>query len=86
MPPCGREEGVVGTQPEQPLLEWVLSVVASTADNQSSMLQDVNGRRSTEIDYLSGWVLKVAASRAVQVPVNSTLVALVKSKEGLYAA
>ncbi|EFJ44826.1 hypothetical protein VOLCADRAFT_121250 [Volvox carteri f. nagariensis] len=68
------------------LYDWVLGVATATAGNRSSMLQDVTAGRPTEVDYLSGWVVRAAAVRNLQVPVNTTLLALVKAKEGLQGA
>ncbi|GLC35960.1 hypothetical protein PLESTB_000523700 [Pleodorina starrii] len=85
----GEELRQVGTQSfseagaERALLEWVLGVATATAGNRSSMLQDVVSGRPTEADYLSGWVLWVAAARGVATPVIATLHGLVKAKEGL---
>ncbi|GIL72600.1 hypothetical protein Vretifemale_2942 [Volvox reticuliferus] len=71
------------TTPEKALYDWVLAVAVATAKNRSSMLQDIVAGRPTELDYLSGWVLRAAAARGLQAPVNATLHALVKARERL---
>ncbi|WP_435077544.1 ketopantoate reductase family protein [Halococcus sp. AFM35] len=53
------------------------SVVAATADNTSSMAQDLQEGRRTEIDAINGAVVERAES---QVPVNRTLAALVRGR------
>ena len=55
------------------------AVARDTAGNTSSMRQDVEAGRRTEIDAINGFVLKRA--RAVDVPVNRTLTALVRAWE-----
>ncbi len=56
-------------------------VAEHTATNKSSMLQDIERGRRTEIDALSGVVVRAAADAGVDAPVNATLVALVKGIE-----
>lgn len=47
------------------LLFYVGQVIRSTADNVSSMLQDVRAQRHSEIDYINGHILRRArAERA----------------------
>ena len=57
----------------------VQSVIRSTANNQSSMLQDVQNARPTEIDYITGHLLAVAARHGIATPRNSTLFTGVKA-------
>ncbi|GFR41390.1 hypothetical protein Agub_g2073, partial [Astrephomene gubernaculifera] len=68
---------------EAALYEWVLGVARATARNRSSMLQDVAAGRRTEVDYLSGWVLRVAAARGVAAPVNGALYGMVRRCSGV---
>ncbi len=53
-------------------------VVATTADNASSMRQDVEAGRRTEVDAINGAVVERATA---PVPVNATLSALVRAWE-----
>jgi 2-dehydropantoate 2-reductase len=46
-----------------------------------SMLQDIENRRRSEIDVINGAVVRAAGQAGIAVPVNRTLVALVKVKE-----
>ncbi len=57
------------------------SVAVATADNTSSMLQDVRAGRRTEVDAINGYVVDRAAERGLEVPTNRTLSALVRTWE-----
>ena len=48
---------------------------------RSSMLDDLELRRTTEIDYLNGEIVRLADQRSVPVPVNRALIALVRQAE-----
>jgi 2-dehydropantoate 2-reductase len=54
-------------------------VVRHTARNRSSMLQDVAAGRSTEVDYLSGYVVRTGAALGVPTPINLELWSAVRS-------
>lgn len=55
------------------LLGEVKQVVAATANNRSSMLQDVLSGRSTEIQYLTGYLLRLADLHGLTLPANTSL-------------
>ena len=63
---------------------YVEQVIDSTAENISSMLQDVRALRHTEIDYITGYLLKRARAHGITVPENARLYDLVKRKESEY--
>ena len=63
---------------------YVEQVIDSTAENISSMLQDIRALRHTEIDYITGYLLKRARAHGIAVPENSRLFELVKRKESEY--
>ncbi len=62
---------------------WTLVEAAAkaTAANRSSMLQDIEAGRTTEIDAISGAVLRRAERRGIPVPATAMIVALVHAKE-----
>jgi 2-dehydropantoate 2-reductase len=62
-------------------LEHVYKVARATALNRSSMLQDVERGRKTEIDALNGIVVRLAKTLGVDTPVNEALTAAVKGLE-----
>ncbi len=51
----------------------VSMVIADTADNRSSMLQDVLAGRRSEIDFISGYFLDVARQFGVAAPLNAAV-------------
>lgn len=63
--------------------EHVLDVAVRTAANRSSMLQDVDRGRRTEIDALSGAVVGEGSRLGLETPVNLTLARLVRCLEQL---
>tara|TARA_R110000823_G_scaffold91174_6_gene201161 strand:- start:4347 stop:5261 length:915 start_codon:yes stop_codon:yes gene_type:complete len=56
----------------------VAQVIANTAENRSSMLQDVEAGRPTEIDYISGYLLETARQHGVPARHNRELMQKVK--------
>lgn len=64
------------------IVQRTVLIARRTGSNRSSMLQDLDRGRRTEIDAITGAVLKVAARRNIPVPLNQTLYALVKAREG----
>jgi 2-dehydropantoate 2-reductase len=50
-------------------------------DHKASMLQDVEARRATEIDYLNGGISRFGRELGVPTPLNDAITALVKGLE-----
>lgn len=80
------EEGVEAAHAEnvrlqEDLWEQVLEVCRRTANNASSMLQDVTVGRPTEIDWVNGALLQVARKHGLTLMANSTMYRLIKSIE-----
>jgi 2-dehydropantoate 2-reductase len=50
-------------------------------DHKASMLQDVEARRETEIDYLNGGIVRFGREQGVPTPLNEAILALVKGLE-----
>lgn len=53
-------------------------------DGKTSMLQDVEAKRKTEVDYFSGTVIKLGKKYNIPTPVNHVLYCLIKTKEQMY--
>ena len=62
----------------------VFQVAAATAANRSSMGQDVDHHRPTEINAINGFVAREADRMGFAAPVNRTLTALVETMEAHY--
>jgi 2-dehydropantoate 2-reductase len=50
-------------------------------DHKASMLQDVEARRATEIDYLNGGIVGFGKARGVPTPLNQAVWALIRGLE-----
>lgn len=66
------------------ILEHVEQVAQATASNRSSMGQDIDNQRPTEIDAINGYIVRKAEKVGLAVPVNQTLVRLVQVVQGQY--
>lgn len=66
------------------LVSYVMQVIRSTADNTSSMLQDIRAQRHTEIDYITGYLLGRGRQHGITLPENSRLFTMIKRKENEY--
>ncbi len=66
------------------MVERVLSVAGATARNRSSMGQDVDRKKRTEIDAINGAIVRFGKEAGISTPVNETLTSLVKVLEANY--
>ncbi len=64
---------------EEMLIERLRTVLRKTSENKSSMLQDIERRRRTEIDDITGELVRIADASGVEAPVSRTLLLLVRS-------
>jgi 2-dehydropantoate 2-reductase len=74
-------EVVLGEDP------WEMNVHATRRGHAHypSMLEDVNARRPTEIEAISGSLVREAGKHGVPVPLHTALYELVKAKEASYS-
>lgn len=59
----------------------MLGVAGKTASNRSSMLQDIERGRRTEIDYINGVIVELAKDCRLPAPYNHSVTNLIKSLE-----
>lgn len=65
------------------IVEETMQVCAATCDNISSMLQDIRNCRRTEIDAISGEIIRRAHKAGLKVPHTQTIYNLVRTREQL---
>ncbi len=59
----------------------ILETAHATADNRSSMLQDLEAGRRTEVDAIHGAILKAGEETGIATPVIQVIAALIEAKE-----
>ncbi|HEX6489888.1 MAG TPA: 2-dehydropantoate 2-reductase [Gaiellaceae bacterium] len=66
---------------------WQMNVLATKrgSAHYPSMLEDVRGKRRTEVDQINGSLVREARRHGVQVPLHEALYALVRGRERSYA-
>ena len=66
---------------------WQMNVLATQrgSAHYPSMLEDVEARRRTEIELITGALVREAARYGVDVPLHTALYRLVKAREESYA-
>lgn len=66
------------------VLDVVRSIAEKTSENTSSMLQDIQRGKRTEIDSINGYVIGLGHKHGIAVKVNEALYSLVKARESQY--
>ncbi|MEM1518408.1 MAG: 2-dehydropantoate 2-reductase [Nitrososphaerota archaeon] len=61
--------------------EKIIKIIQDTRNNKSSMLQDIENKRRTEIDSLNGMITKLAEMHGLETPLNRALTIFVKGIE-----
>jgi 2-dehydropantoate 2-reductase len=60
-------------------LATVLEVAKKTGANRSSMLQDFDRKRESEIEFMNGAIVREAAALGIPVPVNAAVTLIIKA-------
>jgi 2-dehydropantoate 2-reductase len=59
------------------------AVARATASNRSSMLQDIEAGRRTEIEFITGFLCRTARATGIACPRNEALLAAVRARQPL---
>ena len=62
------------------LLDTVLAICELTAQNSSSMREDVRNLNTTEIDWINGYIDSLGYKHGIPTPVNKLFVSMIKNK------
>ncbi len=73
-----------GIKVQEKTVAQVFKVAAATAVNRSSMGQDADNHRQTEIGAINGFIVREAKRLGLKAPVNETLTALVETLQYHY--
>jgi len=73
-----------GLKVPEETVEQVFKVAEATTVNRSSMGQDVDNHRKTEIGAINGFIVREAKRLGLKAPVNETLTALIETMEYHY--
>jgi 2-dehydropantoate 2-reductase len=74
------EQGIVLDADPEELIDYAARPEVAY-DHKASMLQDVEARRQTEIDYLNGGIVRFGREHGVATPLNEAVTALIKGLE-----
>lgn len=69
---------------EEDVAEFVTMMDTFSPNGKTSMLQDIEAKRRTEVDYFAGTVIELGENLNIQTPVNHVLYCIIKSMEQLY--
>lgn len=64
--------------------EFVVLMSNFSPNGKTSMLQDIEAKRKTEVDYFAGTVIETGKKLNIPTPVNNVLYCIIKSMEELY--
>ncbi len=73
-----------GIEVRQNPVGHVFNIATATAVNRSSMGQDIDNRRQTEIGAINGFIVREARRLGLEAPVNQTLTALIETLQAHY--
>ncbi len=65
-------------------IRYTLGTAKATSENINSMLQDILARKKTEIDSITGEVIRIGQELGIETPVSETVYALIKAIESKY--
>jgi 2-dehydropantoate 2-reductase len=69
------------SEPGESYEAWLATVLASYGDLKPSMLQDFERGKTTEIDFINGYVAKLGSDLRMPTPVNDAITNIVHAIE-----
>lgn len=63
------------------LFDEVVKMAEIAAANNCSTVQDLRAKRKSEIEFINGYIVRLAKERGISVPLNETFLRLIHSKE-----
>nr|WP_312578504.1 ketopantoate reductase family protein [Sedimentibacter sp.] len=70
---------------EEDINDFVTLMNTFSPNGKTSMLQDIEAKRLTEVDYFAGTLIELGKKFNIQTPVNYVLYCVIKSMEELYS-
>lgn len=67
------------------LTDFAFAVARSSSNNRSSMMLDVRSGRTSEIEYITGYLVAEALRLGVPCPINKQLLEQVRARDGIAA-
>jgi len=67
---------------EADIAAWHAALAGFAPGNKTSMLQDVEAGRKTEVEAFAGTVIRLGREKGIPMPVNQTLSSLIRAIEG----
>jgi len=65
-------------------VRYALGTAKATGDNINSMLQDIQAGKKTEIDSITGVIIRLGKELGIETPMNESVYALIKAIESKY--
>lgn len=69
---------------DQDLEKWYTVMHTLGAEGKTSMLQDIEAGRKTEVDIFAGKVVSLAKKHGINVPINETVLRIIQTLESQY--
>jgi 2-dehydropantoate 2-reductase len=60
---------------------YAINYIKNAGNHKPSMLQDIEAKRRTEVDYINGKIIKYGAQAGIPTPYNNMIRGLVKALE-----
>ncbi|KAL0088361.1 2-dehydropantoate 2-reductase [Phycomyces blakesleeanus] len=74
-------ENLLPGETAESLFESVIGILQITRQNRCSMVQDMNAKRPTEVDYINGYLCRIGKNQGKILKVHQTMVDLIHAKE-----